>query len=410
MIHLYKILLRESMQQQIDHSAVKAILNVLRRKIARRTSEGEAAAMLSRFIEELTPKYEFLKYISINQAIYSEIETIWVAPELNQISQKEVFAALHDLVKRSVREMKEKADFFFIREFQDAFEDLETVHTSVTEDIPLEEMQHEYLVNRTHTLSLEKNQLLINLIHALLSISNKTLSEKQSVQLMQESLIELLPKFPFFHSVDIVKNVETKGYYTVEITGNIQKIPTYQFADSLYQLILKIGTKLNIENPESFRNQMKQKLGQRNTELLRKLNVPIDNLHISTSSVLKKDIMHSLIEALLNIVGDRTSQLFAVAVMIKMINSIEKNNPIYKSINLKKEDESYSISFEENIESIDDEEFRKSVKALIEAVGKHLGRKKGDFINELKKKLGKEYVESIEQMGLNFHILEMRFD
>ena len=155
---------------------------------------------------------------------------------------------------------------------------------------------------------------------------------------------------------------------------------------------------------------MKQKLGQRNTELLRKLNVPIDNLHISTSSVLKKDIMHSLIEALLNIVGDRTSQLFAVAVMIKMINSIEKNNPIYKSINLKKEDESYSISFEENIESSDDEEFRKSVKALIEAVGKHLGRKKGDFINELKKKLGKEYVESIEQMGLNFHILEMRFD
>ncbi|MBS3778173.1 MAG: hypothetical protein KGY50_02630 [Candidatus Thermoplasmatota archaeon] len=398
------------MQQYVDHSAVKAILNVLRRKIARRTSESEAASMLSRFIKELTPKYKFLKYISINQAVYSETETIWVAPELNQINQKEIFSALHELVKLSVREMKEKADFFFIREFQDAFDDLESVHTTVTDDIPLDEMQHEYLINRTHTLSFEKNQLLINLIHALLSIANKYLSEKESVQLVEASLLELLPKFPFFHSVDIVKNVESKGYYTVEITGNIQKIPTYQFADSLYQLIVNIGSKLNIENAEDFRSNLKRKLGQRNTDLLHKLSVPIDNLYVSTSSVLKKDLMTGLIDALVDIVGNRTSQLFAVAVMIKMTNVVKENNPLFETINLTKEGDSYSLSFEKNIERVVDEEFRKAIKALIEAVGKHLGNKKGSFINELKEKLGKEYVSSIENMGLNFHILEMRFN
>src|SRR6056297_2157065 len=83
------------MHDQIDHTAVKAILNTLRRKIARRTSDDEAVSMLSRFIEELTPQYEFLKYVSVNKAIYSESESIWVAPELSDVNQNDVFSALH---------------------------------------------------------------------------------------------------------------------------------------------------------------------------------------------------------------------------------------------------------------------------------------------------------------------------
>ena len=127
-----------SMHDQIDHTAVKAILNTLRRKIARRTSDDEAVSMLSRFIDELTPQYGFLKYVSVNKKIYSENESIWVAPELSDANQNEVFSALHQLVKKSVFEMKEKADFFFIREFQDAFEDMDVVHKTMTDDIPLE--------------------------------------------------------------------------------------------------------------------------------------------------------------------------------------------------------------------------------------------------------------------------------
>lgn len=398
------------MQEQFNHSAVKAILNTLRRKIARRTSEDEAISMLSRFIQELLPKYDFLKYISINQTVYSETESIWVAPELNQIGEKELFSALHDLVRKSVVEMKEKADFFFIREFQDAFEDIEPVHKKMTDDLPLNQMQHEYLINRTHTLSLEKNQLLINIIHALLSIENKYVSEKESVQLMEQGLHELLPRFSFFHSIEILKNPDTKGYYTVEITDNFQKIPTYQFADAIYQLILYIGTKLKVENGEEFRFELKKRLGQRNTELLRKVNVPIDNLYISISTISKKDIIHQLIDALIDIVGNRTSQLFAVAVMIKIIDGVKEESEVFTQVQLEKIESSYSISIKENVESANDEEFRRAIKAMIEAVGAHLGRKKGEFISALKQKLGSDYVATIENYGLNFHILEMKFD
>ena len=398
------------MHDHVDHTAVKAILNTLRRKIARRTSEDEAVTMLSRFIEELTPQYEFLKYVSVNKTIYSEGEAIWVAPELNNVNQKYVFSALHQLVKKSVFEMKEKADFFFIREFQDAFEDMDVVHKTMTDDIPLNEMQHEYLINRAHTLSLEKNQLIINVIHSLLSVANTTLSEAESVQVMEQTFLELLPKYPFFHSINIVKNAESKGYYTVELSDNFQKIPTFQFADALYKLIYHVGTQLDFDQSIQFQSRLLQKLGKRNAELLRKLNVPIDNISIAKSKLSQQDIMQRLIDSLIEIIGERTSAYFAVAVMMKMLDNVKKTHPLLTKIQISKNKNDYSLQFANDFDSADESDFRKTVKSLIQAVGAHLGKKRGDFIDELKKKLGKEYVSSFERMGLNFHMLEMKLN
>lgn len=398
------------MHDHVDHTAVKAILNTLRRKIARRTSEDEAVTMLSRFIEELTPQYEFLKYVSVNKTIYSEGESIWVAPELNNVNQKYVFSALHQLVKKSVFEMKEKADFFFIREFQDAFEDMDIVHKTMTDDIPLDEMQHEYLINRAHTLSLEKNQLIINVIHSLLSVANTTLSERKSVQVMEQTFLELLPKYPFFHSINIVKNAESKGYYTVELSDNFQKIPTFQFADALYKLIYQVGTQLDFDQSTQFQSRLLQKLGKRNAELLRKLNVPIDNISIAKSKLSQQDIMQRLIDSLIEIIGERTSAYFAVAVMMKMLDNVKKTHPLLTKIQISKNKDDYSLQFANDFDSADESDFRKTVKSLIQAVGAHLGKKRGDFIDELKKKLGKEYVSSFERMGLNFHMLEMKLN
>lgn len=93
-----------------------------------------------------------------------------------------------------------------------------------------------------------------------------------------------------------------------------------------------------------------------------------------------------------------------------MMGKVEKNNSIFEKILLQKDEKSYDISFTDSIESATNEEFRKSIKSIIEAVGSHLGRKKGDFITELKKNLGIPYVTAIENTGLNFHILEMKFN
>jgi hypothetical protein len=280
----------------------------------------------------------------------------------------------------------------------------------MTDDIPLNEMQHEYLINRAHALSLEKNQLLINLVHSLLSVANSQLSENESVQVMEKSFLELLPKFPFFHSINIVKNAETKGFYTVELSDNFQKIPTFQFADALYRLIYHVGTHLDFEQSSQFQTTLLQKIGKRDAELLRKLNVPIDHISFSKTNLNHQDLMQKLINSLIEIIGDRTSKYFAVAVMVKMIDNVKQSHPLLEKIGLSKNEDNYSLQFDDDFESSNENELRKTVKALIQAVGAHLGRKRGDFIDELKKKLGKDFVSTLENMGINFHILEMKLN
>jgi hypothetical protein len=226
---------------------------------------------------------------------------------------------------------------------------------------------------------------------------------------MENTLLDLLPKFPFVHAIHIEKDSSSEGYYAVEITESIQRIPTYQFSDALYQLIIKIGTTLNLDNSERYRQNLIQKLGKRNTELLRKVNVPIDNLYISSSKLSKQDIIHHLIDSLITIVGSRTSEHFAVSVMIKMIDMVKQKESLFQLLELEKKKKDYTLTFSSDFEMVTDDELRRSIKALIQVVGSHLGKKKGDFIHELKQKLGKDYVLSIEKLGLNFHMLEIRF-
>jgi hypothetical protein len=49
------------------------------------------------------------------------------------------------------------------------------------------------------------------------------------------------------------------------------------------------------------------------------------------------------------------------------------------------------------------------MKTLIEKVGKQLKHKQSTFIHQLKEYLGKEYVTAIEDLGVNFHIFELKF-
>lgn len=397
------------MQQTINRSSIKKILEILKVKIARRTSDNDALTMLSRFIEELGQDYEFLKNVKINNKIYSESESIHISSNLNEIDVKLFSEFLYELVRKSVREMKEKADFFFIREFQDAIKDINKVQTLIIDKIPLNEMQHEYLIQRTHTLAVIKNQLLIDMIYSLLSIANNYYPDEKSVNIVEESLFKLIPKYPFLRSVTIVKRPEERGYYTVEIRGSVEQIPIYQFTDALFQLIIITWKNLHINDVDQYILLLKRTLGERNVDTFQKLGISLNNIPLLTTELSKKKIMHQLIDCLIQIIGYWTSKKFSVTVLSTMMKKINIGEKYIKKIHIKNNNMMYNIIIDDDFESIDSDTFRQIIRSLIENIGIHLGHKRKNFIEELKRELGEEYADEIENYGINFHILEMKF-
>jgi hypothetical protein len=398
------------MKEQIDPNTIRNILRVLNRKIARRSSDDYAVSLLSDNMKKLREKYDFLKYISINQSLYTEEETILIAPELTSIDEDILFSAINDLMKLCVADMKEKADFFFIREFQEAFEEVDPVHHTVEVDESLNQMQHDYIIRRTQSLDIQKDAIFADLIKSLLHTVNKKIPEKESVDLLRTSLVKLNTKYKFLSKIYITSDPTKKGYYIVDIRSDIREIPTYEIAEALESIIQDTGDALHIQESSLFLNTLRNHLGPSNVASLRNLRVNIDSLHFRLTTLNNEDALRKIIDALIEVIGNRTSKMFSLAVMKKIIFAIQQNNNLLDGMNLTSESGFYEITWQQHFESLSDEDCKKIIKQLVQAVGSHLGAKRSGFIQDLKKALGKEYVECIEKLGFNFHMMEIKFD
>lgn len=396
------------MNDDIDPNTFREILRVLYRKIARRSSEEYAINLLSESLEKLRSKYEFLKYICINQSLYSEGETIIINPELNSIEKERIFSAINELMNLCVKEMREKADFFFIREFQEAFEDVDHIRHSVEMNLKLNQMQHDYIIKRTQIFDIQKDLIFADVLKGLLYTVNKHLPEKQSVDLLKSTLVALSSKYNFLSSIDIIPDYEKKGYYIVNIEHQIRYVPLYDISESLESIIQNVGNTLKIPQSNIFLDTLKYKLGASTVSALRKLSIPIDSMQFKSTNIKNKDILKKIISSLVDLICSRTSELFAVAVMKHVIEDVGDSYRDIEYIHLLNADGSYEVEIEDAFDLVDDIVFVKIIKNIINAVGNHLNTKRIGFIQDLKILIGKEYVEYIEKLGLNFHMLEIK--
>jgi len=398
------------MNDQVDPGTIRNIFKVLNRKIARRSSDDYAVSLLSNSMKKLREKYDFLKYISINQSLYTEDETILISPELASIDGDLIFQAINDLMKLCVADMKEKADFFFIREFQEAFEEVDPIHHTVDVDQSLNQMQHDYIIKRTQSLDIQKDDLFAEFLKSLVYTVNKYISEKESVELVKNILVKLNERFSFLSKIYITSDPSQKGYYIVDIRYEIREIPTYELSEALESILQHVGDALQIKDSSMFLAAFQNKLGKTSVSSLRNLRVNIDSLHFKSITIRNKEVLRKVIESLIQLISDRTSNMFGLAVMTKIIEDVQMNHDAIKGLEIQSEAGFYEINLEQSIDLIEEIEFKKIIKNLIEAVGKHLGTKRSGFIQDLKKTIGKNHVEYLEQIGFNFHMLEIKYD
>ena len=92
---------------------IKLLLKTLVSKIGRRTHESFAVVTLHTLLKTLEPKYNFLKFITIKDTLYTEgIDAISISYEIDTISPDEFMEAINELVKMTVKHLERKADFF----------------------------------------------------------------------------------------------------------------------------------------------------------------------------------------------------------------------------------------------------------------------------------------------------------
>jgi len=124
--------------------------------------------------------------VTINNTIYSEgTKAVSVNPEINSVESDEFYKAVHELFLMTVKYLERNADFFFIREFQDALNDIGL--GTIGENLDLNRRQLEYIFDRTQTLRIDNSGLVEHVLNALTFLLNRTLSEVQAIKTVADS-------------------------------------------------------------------------------------------------------------------------------------------------------------------------------------------------------------------------------
>jgi hypothetical protein len=73
-----------------------------------------------------------------------------------------------------------------------------------------------------------------------------------------------------------------------------------------------------------------------------------------------------------------------------------------------KQGELYHIIIGGNLDTINETDARRAIHLLLESITESLGEKISDeFIQKFKNSLDKKYLLKIEEMGINFHMIEL---
>jgi len=126
---------------------ISEILCSLYHVAGRRTTNGFAAKVIGSIIKTLERKYDFLKYIRINErGELIEDEAIAVSPEINSIVREKVGKAIEAIIRIVYMDIIGKAGLFFIAELKNrAGDDLISELQEFGVDLPALQIEQHYL-------------------------------------------------------------------------------------------------------------------------------------------------------------------------------------------------------------------------------------------------------------------------
>jgi hypothetical protein len=395
---------------------ISRILEVLIQKVARRTSKQFAIESIQKSIQKCQKSYDVLKYIKIITNPYFELDEIVKVDNLiNHVDPKEVFIALEEILKFIVKDLKKNADYFFIREFQEAVDDIDNLRIN-TEDLNLGVMQLEYIIDRKESQLRTKNELIFNVIKALIFSLNRYYHDKKVIEIIKESINYLKGVYIFLDYIRISEKTDGQGFYLIDVGGEINNTLSLILAEGVQKLLENTINKTDLENKNSIMEHLKEELGEKNLNEIENLGINLDRIRIEKSRYEEEDIIKKSLESLIKVIGMRTSDKFAVSVVSYILESLKKsdeNSPLKMiSIDTKPNTSTlpyFSIAVSPNIKYAGTREIARGLQEIVKLAGTHLGNKTISFVDDLKNQLGKNYVIAMEKLGVNFQLLEFKF-
>lgn len=396
---------------------VKYFMQAFMAVVGRRTTENFAVVALDTVVRQLEAKYHFLRYIEIDTSRYSEgRNAISINPEINSVRPYDLGDALSEIIDRVAKSLGENADHFFIREIIDLLGyKYEFLHKNLGLNLYLK--HSEYLIDgdgstKTRFVPIKNSEILESVLRVLIDLLNRELSETDVINTIITFVKKLEGDYDFLQYVKIKDTPASDGLYDVRVLSEIDDVLQATMGEALQKLIMEIGSSTPLKTRRSFIKDFKNVIGPADLVKLKEMDIDLDHIVEMLQRQEHELIATKTLNVIVDIVSQKTSNSYAVALLDNIIEKLKEKHSILRYITIDKsryKDGIKSIGILPEINSVESYEFGKALRDIIKKTRESLGDKYTSFFEDFKKQLGADYLSEIEKLGVNMHMIELRY-
>ncbi len=377
--------------------------------IGRKTSEEYATIIVRNILQKLQRKYHFLREIEVNNARSIEMEEkVTVREALNDLAPKQVGIALKDLLIVIMNSLGKTAGYFFIRETREKIGiDYETILLK-TMNVDLTLMQSNYIVEKKsiNLLEIQNSDVIRRFLRALIEVLEKQTSKTFAITFLMKKLAELQYLYPFLNGVSLQNIRFTLGSDDIKIRSDIDSVNQKDIGKAICSILHQTDEELIDLGRNSIAGDLKSHLTMEYLSKLGDMGVTITAYSIGYNAVFIQTI-----KTLIDVISKTSSENYAIIAINSFLRKIDTKYEFLKEVSVQPADDKegmYHITVSEKINSITETDARRAIQELLAIALESSGEKNnGEFIQEFKSALEKKYLLKLEEIGVNFHMIEL---
>lgn len=377
--------------------------------IGRKTSEEYAAITIRNILQKLHSTYPFLAEIEVKNSRSIEMEEKVSAHDaLNAIAPKQVGVALKELVTIIMNSLGKTAGYFFIREAREKIGIDYEMMLLKTMDVDLTLMQSNYIVKKksVNLLEIHNSDVLRRFLKAFIDALEKQTSKIFAITFLIRQLTQLQQLYPFFDAVSVQNIRYTLGSEDIRIQPTLDSVDPKEVGKAICSILQQTDKELIELGRNSIAGDLKSHLTMEYLSKLADMGVTITAYSVGYGAVFIQ-----VIKTLIEVISKTSNENYAIIAVNSFLRKIDTKYQFLKEAKVQPAEEKdgmYHIMVSEEIDSITETDARRATQQLLGIALESIGEKKnGEFIQEFKSTLEKKYLLKLEEIGVNFHMIEL---
>jgi len=203
--------------------------------------------------------------------------------------------------------------------------------------------------------------------------------------------------------------------YTVDIISKIDLIKNDAYAKALQDLIIKVGSYINVKDRPFFIPKLRTLLDKNILNNFSELNIDLEEIEKIFKKIGYNEVVEKTLEVLIELIGSKTSKSYAVTALHTILEKLkDRDESVLRHIRVDtslydKGIEAFIINPDLNKEA--PYEIARTLTHILKLIQDNRDNQedKVNFIQDFKRELGERYFLELENMGVNMNIIGLRY-